>query len=204
MKDGDISLILKNVNTKDAGTYEGHASVKSTPRRKRAQSELRCIINLKVVDLVPEEMTAPPGVAVTLPCRAPKHIIPAAVGWRRRDLQKYIYFQKTERAIEPREQEPAFLKRVKLKDTEMKDGDLSLILMNVSVSDAGTYECYCKHSVMAQGKRTAIKNELISIISLKVKGNNQRYLYVGVTVAVLAILAGIVSFVKYIKSVLLR
>lgn len=45
MKDGDISVILKNVDINDAGIYECHISVEN-----RAQSELRCIINLKVVD----------------------------------------------------------------------------------------------------------------------------------------------------------
>ena len=44
MKNGDVSVILKNVNTNDSGTYECRVSVNNK------QSELMNIINLKVKD----------------------------------------------------------------------------------------------------------------------------------------------------------
>ncbi|XP_018537743.1 uncharacterized protein LOC108887058 [Lates calcarifer] len=53
MKDGDVSLILRNVSTNDTGRYEGHVSVSNTGRRKRAQSELWCVIKLTVEDSGP-------------------------------------------------------------------------------------------------------------------------------------------------------
>ncbi|GLD71249.1 uncharacterized protein AKAME5_002257000 [Lates japonicus] len=52
MKDRDVSLILRNVSTNDTGRYEGHVSVSNTGRRKRAQSELWCVIKLTVEDPV--------------------------------------------------------------------------------------------------------------------------------------------------------
>lgn len=50
MKGGDVSVMLKNVNINDTGIYECEVSVSSTGRRKRAQSELLCTIELKVED----------------------------------------------------------------------------------------------------------------------------------------------------------
>ena len=50
MKDGDVSVILKNVNINDTGTYECRVSVKSEGRSKRTTPELINTINLKVED----------------------------------------------------------------------------------------------------------------------------------------------------------
>ncbi|XP_041842241.1 uncharacterized protein LOC121640501 isoform X2 [Melanotaenia boesemani] len=49
MRDGDVSIILNNVTISDIGTYEGHVAM-SSQRKKRAPSELRCSISLKVED----------------------------------------------------------------------------------------------------------------------------------------------------------
>lgn len=44
MKDGDVTLVLKNVTIADSGRYESHVFLSETP------SELRCIIHLSIED----------------------------------------------------------------------------------------------------------------------------------------------------------
>ncbi|KAG7236254.1 hypothetical protein INR49_001170 [Caranx melampygus] len=45
MKDGDVSVILKNVTVNDTGSYESHVLLSGT-----GSSELRCIIHLSIED----------------------------------------------------------------------------------------------------------------------------------------------------------
>uniref|UniRef100_A0A3Q0S265 Ig-like domain-containing protein n=1 Tax=Amphilophus citrinellus TaxID=61819 RepID=A0A3Q0S265_AMPCI len=80
------------------------------------------------------------GQNVTLTCRAPNNNI-IVVKWSRADLgDEYVLLYRDEQ-FAPEEQHPSFKNRVDLKDRQMKDGDVSLILHNVTVNDAGTYEC---------------------------------------------------------------
>ncbi|XP_039464085.1 coxsackievirus and adenovirus receptor-like [Oreochromis aureus] len=86
-----------------------------------------------------EIITAESGQNVTLTCRASNNII--AVNWSRADLgTKYVLFYRDERFF-PDDQHPSFKNRVDLQDRQMKDGDVSLILKNVTINDTGTYEC---------------------------------------------------------------
>ncbi|KAK2899386.1 hypothetical protein Q8A73_012515 [Channa argus] len=163
MKGGDVSLILKKVSIDDAGEYECHVSLKNTTR-KRAYSDLWCVVNLTVV--VPQQIITNPGDNVTLPCQGSRNISIAAVQWIRPELHDPVYLHRNEPVMEPHDQEVRFVKRVKLKDRQMKDGDMSLVLMNVQASDTGTYECHRKWRVVRQQKRTLLKSEPISIVKL--------------------------------------
>ncbi|CAI5660436.1 unnamed protein product [Oreochromis niloticus] len=50
----------------------------------------------------------------------------------------------------------------------MKDGDVSLILSNVTINDAGTYECRVAQRKTNRRKRANLKTDPISIIYLHV------------------------------------
>lgn len=84
------------------------------------------------------------GQTITLPCRAPGNISIIAVTWTRPDLKtKYVLLFQNGKIV-PDNQQPSFKNRVNLKDKQMKNGDLSLILKDVKISDIGTYECRYK------------------------------------------------------------
>lgn len=63
------------------------------------------------------------------------------------------------------DQHPSFISRVDLQDGQMKDGDVSLRLMNVMIADSGTYVCHVFMGDPEHSERTA---EYISIINLSV------------------------------------
>ncbi|XP_030581614.1 uncharacterized protein LOC115777769 isoform X1 [Archocentrus centrarchus] len=160
MKDGDVSLILKNVTTADSGRYEARVKMGKT-FRKRAylDGDPFCTFNLRVVPHGQKIITAESGQNVTLTCRGPNHNI-IVVEWNRADLKSQHVFVWWDGQVLPEEQHQYFKNRVDLQDRQMKDGDVSVILKNVKINDAGTYEC------RVQGGDDSV--ELISIIYLRV------------------------------------
>uniref|UniRef100_A0A3Q3LLG3 Ig-like domain-containing protein n=1 Tax=Mastacembelus armatus TaxID=205130 RepID=A0A3Q3LLG3_9TELE len=94
-------------------------------------------------------ITAEPGDTVTLPCRAPSSSEISYLEWDRPDLKSgYVFLYRSKR-FHPDIQHPSFKERVELKDSQMKDGDLSVTLKNVTFNDTGTYKCYIfKEEVM--------------------------------------------------------
>ncbi|KAL4008415.1 hypothetical protein ACER0C_002267 [Sarotherodon galilaeus] len=87
-----------------------------------------------------KNITAESGQNVTLTCRAPNNNI-ILFKWSRADLGKaYVLYYK-DGHFDSANQHPSFKNRVDLQDRQMKDGDVSLILKNVTINDAGTYEC---------------------------------------------------------------
>ncbi|XP_039879024.1 programmed cell death 1 ligand 1-like isoform X2 [Simochromis diagramma] len=88
-----------------------------------------------------KNITAESGQDVTLTCRAPNNNPIIVLKWSRADLRdEYVLLYKNKR-IEPDDQHPSFKNRVHLEDRQMKDGDVSLILNNVTINDTGAYEC---------------------------------------------------------------
>uniref|UniRef100_A0A3P9CZH7 Ig-like domain-containing protein n=1 Tax=Maylandia zebra TaxID=106582 RepID=A0A3P9CZH7_9CICH len=96
---------------------------------------------------------------VTLTCGAlNKNII--VVEWSREGLEPETVLVYRGGQFVPDEQDPSFKDRVDLQDRQMKDGDVSLILKDVTINDAGTYKC--------RVKREGDSMKLISIIYLRV------------------------------------
>ncbi|XP_063325885.1 tyrosine-protein kinase-like otk isoform X2 [Pelmatolapia mariae] len=159
MKDGDVSLILKNVTTHDTGTYECHVFMNETRSWKSTN-----IVYLSVV-VPPDEKTIKAEFrkkSVTLTCRAPNRNI-TVVNWRRADLKSEYVLLYQDGNFHPDNQHPSFKNRVYLQDRQMKDGDVSLILKNVTINDAGRYNC----RVVMEGTRSS-KLMVLGIINLKV------------------------------------
>ncbi|XP_063324462.1 uncharacterized protein LOC134623200 [Pelmatolapia mariae] len=139
MKDGDVSLMMKNVMIFDSGTYECQVFMKGPNQRKRTADYIT-IINLTVVP-VKKNITA--GETVVLPGQAPNtNSNPnTVVEWSRADLTPKYVLLYCDNQFVPDDQHPSFKNRVDLHDRQMKDGDVSLILKDVTTEDSGTYEC---------------------------------------------------------------
>ncbi|CAI5660585.1 uncharacterized protein LOC112844088 isoform X2 [Oreochromis niloticus] len=88
----------------------------------------------------PNPITAKPGENVTLKCQAPNNNI-LVVEWMKADLKEEYVLLYRDGHLYPDDQLLSFKNRVDLQDRQMKDGDVSLILKNVTINDAGTYEC---------------------------------------------------------------
>ncbi|XP_039872606.1 CD226 antigen-like isoform X7 [Simochromis diagramma] len=136
MKDGDTSLILKNVTNNDIGTYQSRSDW------MKQSCKLISIIYLTVDPPDQKNITAESGQDVTLPCRAPNNNI-RAVEWSRADLkeEQHVLLYRDDQFVHEG-QHPSFKNRVDLQDRQMKDGDVSLILKDVTIADSGTYKCH--------------------------------------------------------------
>uniref|UniRef100_A0A3P9AZC6 Ig-like domain-containing protein n=1 Tax=Maylandia zebra TaxID=106582 RepID=A0A3P9AZC6_9CICH len=118
-----------------------------------------------------KNITAESGLNVTLPCRAPNNnILISVVEWSRPDLKRdeYVILYR-DNQLHPDYQDPSFKGRVDLQDNQMKDGDVSLVLKDVTISDAGTYECrIIQRTGTTRMKRTWLTTDPINIINLSV------------------------------------
>ncbi|KAI4790559.1 hypothetical protein KUCAC02_034552, partial [Chaenocephalus aceratus] len=81
------------------------------------------------------------GQNVTLRCSSSTDAAITLLEWKRPGLEGYVFFFRDNRLIESF-QDPRYQRRVQLKDPEMKNGDASVLLKNVTKEDSGTYECW--------------------------------------------------------------
>ncbi|CAI5660083.1 unnamed protein product [Oreochromis niloticus] len=148
-----------------------------------------------------KNITAESGQDVTLTCRGPINNI-SVVEWSRADLgDEYVLFYRNE-LFDPENQHPSFKNRVDLQDRQMKDGDVSLILKDVTINDTGTYECRIKTKTNTR-KRVSLDTNPISIIYLRVDPPGRPEdgsvgVIVGLSVSAV-LLAAVVCFLIYRK-----
>ncbi|XP_042256684.1 sodium channel subunit beta-3-like [Thunnus maccoyii] len=83
------------------------------------------------------------GDDVSLQCQSPRDEAITVLEWSRPEPETdgYVFFVRENRPYESY-QHPSFHGRVQLRDPEMKDGDVSVILKNVTINDTGTYKCH--------------------------------------------------------------
>uniref|UniRef100_A0A087YG37 Ig-like domain-containing protein n=1 Tax=Poecilia formosa TaxID=48698 RepID=A0A087YG37_POEFO len=156
MKDGDVSLVLKDVATNDTGRYECRVQNEGS-----LDTKLISTVQLEVLPPDQKNFTAEPGATVILPCRTSDQKPIAAVDWTRRDLGKKYILSFRDGQFDFEDQHPSYKNRVALHDGHMKDGDVSLVLKNLTTNDNGTYECLVQNE--GSGDR-----KLISTINLQV------------------------------------
>ncbi|XP_047194770.1 butyrophilin subfamily 1 member A1 [Hippoglossus stenolepis] len=99
--------------------------------------------------------TVKPGEDATLQCHCPSDAAVTVLEWVRLEQKSYgyVFFYRNNRLYEDY-QHPSFRGRVELRDREMKGGDVSVTLKNVTVNDTGTYKCQIISSKTENGQRT--------------------------------------------------
>ncbi|XP_067380754.1 myelin-oligodendrocyte glycoprotein-like [Channa argus] len=153
-----------------------------------------------------KSIIAKPGENVILPCQSHSNSIIRVAEWSRLDLTKYVFLYRG-RNSDTANQDPSYKNRVEMKDKNMKDGDVSLILRNVSISDSGTYECRVELKETKRRKRSFLDTNPISTIHLKVVpsggdedgGDKDGNVGLKVGLSVVALLVGVVGVVMYRK-----
>ncbi|XP_008400631.1 CD226 antigen-like [Poecilia reticulata] len=84
--------------------------------------------------------TAEPGQDVILPCEAPGNEDPEAAEWKKQDDDEWLIY------LRPNQSGSlsfgsSYEDRVDLQDRQLKNGNASLVLRNVTTNDSKTYEC---------------------------------------------------------------
>ncbi|XP_076737184.1 programmed cell death 1 ligand 1-like [Maylandia zebra] len=146
------------------------------------------------VSAAQKNITVEYGQNVTLTCRAPNNNI-TAVAWSKTDLESGQVLLYRDGHFDTTNQHPSFKNRVDLQDRQMKDGDMSLILKNVTINDTGTYQC----RVFTKGTN----NKSISIIYLSVVPPGQTGgsvgLIIGLSVAAVVVVVAFLIYRKHKK-----
>ncbi|XP_028462220.1 uncharacterized protein LOC114574098 isoform X3 [Perca flavescens] len=143
-----------------------------------------------------KNITAKPEEDVLLHCQGPRGAKVELVKWSRTDLDPdkfYVFFLRGNHT-NGIYQLPSYHDRVTLSDPETKEGNVSVVLENVSGNDTGTYECRV-------GIREGEEPKVYSTIHLKVEDpaaeDKEGYhrLVVGLSVAGVLIALSIPCFI---------
>ncbi|MEQ2282199.1 hypothetical protein AMECASPLE_038029 [Ameca splendens] len=115
-----------------------------------------------------QNISATSGQNVSLPCQVPNNKHTVIVKWTRPDLEpEYLLLYRDEQ-LDPENQHPSYKNRVDLLDRQMKDGDVSLVLKNMTSNDRGTYECRVFQREANSRKRRTLNSDPICTVFLDV------------------------------------
>ncbi|XP_063324602.1 uncharacterized protein LOC134623368 [Pelmatolapia mariae] len=142
-----------------------------------------------------KNITAESGQDVTLTCRAPNNNI-IVLEWSRADLVDEYVLVYRDCQFTPDDQHPSFKNRVDLQDRQMKDGDVSLILKDVTINDTGTYECGV---VQREGDSMKLINSTYLHVDPPGQTGGSVGLKVGLSVSAVLLVA-VVGFLIYRRS----
>ncbi|XP_024118229.1 sodium channel subunit beta-3 [Oryzias melastigma] len=121
----------------------------------------------------PQNITAEPGQDVTLRCKDTEKNKIILLEWSKTDpVNKIMFVIRNGRPL-PAVQDESFKNRVSLKDPQMKDGDLSVVLENVTVDDTGTYECRVRLENDPQRNMKLISTINLSVIPPGEEGEDE-------------------------------
>ncbi|MEQ2166579.1 hypothetical protein GOODEAATRI_029788, partial [Goodea atripinnis] len=115
-----------------------------------------------------KNISATSGQNVSLPCQVPNNKHTVFVKWTRPDLEpEYLLLYRDEQ-LDPENQHPSYKNRVDLLDRQMKNGDVSLVLKNMTSNDRGTYECRVFQREANSRKRRTLNSDPICTVFLDV------------------------------------
>ncbi|CAI5678474.1 unnamed protein product [Oreochromis niloticus] len=136
MKNGDVSLILKDADTADSGTYMCRVFMEETRSWK-------LLINNYLIVVPPGQkmnIKAESGQNVTLPCQSSNNNI-TGVKWMGSRMEGEYVLSYQNGNFERDNQDRSFKNRVDLQDIQMTDGNMSMIVNDLTPADSGTYMC---------------------------------------------------------------
>ncbi|KAM3590150.1 uncharacterized protein V6R79_004641 [Siganus canaliculatus] len=107
-------------------------------------------------------MKAETGTDVILECRGNSSKIDL-VFWNKADFGKHQYVFYRNRKTSSSKQLPCYRGRVSLLDPDMKDGNVSVVLKNVTISDNGTYECRTSENNTVEYQRKPMSRNKIRL-----------------------------------------
>ncbi|XP_025761618.1 hepatitis A virus cellular receptor 2 homolog [Oreochromis niloticus] len=116
-------------------------------------------LSLILGSTVQDEKEVEVGEDATLDCQGPHEGNILWVAWTKSDLKAddYVFFFREDRLYKTYQHE-LFKGRVELEDPNMKSGKMSIILHNITVNDAGTYECHISYET-DHSQRSEMKQE---------------------------------------------
>lgn len=126
---------------------------------------LYCVISSST-DQIFTELQFEPGQNINLKCRTPDNKPAAVVEWNRTDLEDEFVLLFRDGKLDPEHQHQMYKNRVDLRDRQMKDGDVSLVLNNMVPDDRGIYECRVAQAETNRKKRAVLDSDPICTFKL--------------------------------------